>query len=146
MVFGIAKTCRTMPELKDKTVEVYGKVPMRYTLLLARTSRVNLVKPRHAAALASVVWYGLRRGEIDLDIVIITVVSIFVLFGVVAWFYNGSQPNDGPFTLPHRRARACWLVSAMNKREMIELRTARKDRPASQGISDGFEPTSTSGS
>jgi len=27
MVIGIAKTCRSMPELKDKMAEMYGKVP-----------------------------------------------------------------------------------------------------------------------
>jgi hypothetical protein len=46
------------------------------------------MKPGHDAALASVVRYGLRRAEIDLEIIILTVVSVFVLFGVAVWFYK----------------------------------------------------------
>ena len=32
--------------------------------------------------------YGLLRGEIDAEIIILTVVSVFVLFGVAAWFFK----------------------------------------------------------
>ena len=34
MVIGIAKTCRSMQELKAKMAEVYGRVPVQYTLYL----------------------------------------------------------------------------------------------------------------
>jgi hypothetical protein len=34
MVIGIARTCRTMTELKDKMAEMYGKVTVQYTLYL----------------------------------------------------------------------------------------------------------------
>jgi hypothetical protein len=41
MVIGIAKTCRTMPDLKDKMAEMYGKVPVQYTLYLSgRAERI----------------------------------------------------------------------------------------------------------
>jgi hypothetical protein len=42
MVIGIAKTCRTMPELKDKMAEMYGKIPVQYTLYLpGRAERIS---------------------------------------------------------------------------------------------------------
>jgi hypothetical protein len=56
MVIGIAKTCRSMPELKDKMAEMYGKVLVRYTVF-ARTGGANIVRPRHAAALSLVGRY-----------------------------------------------------------------------------------------
>jgi len=34
MVIGIAKTCRTMPELKEKMAQMYGKIPVQYTMYL----------------------------------------------------------------------------------------------------------------
>lgn len=34
MVIGIAKTCRSMQELKAKMAEMYGRVPVQYTLYL----------------------------------------------------------------------------------------------------------------
>jgi hypothetical protein len=46
------------------------------------------VKPRHSAALASVVRYGLLRGEIDAEIIIILVVLVFVLYGVAALLFK----------------------------------------------------------
>jgi hypothetical protein len=46
------------------------------------------MKARHAAMLASILRYGLLRGEIDAEIIILTVVSVFVLFGVAAWFFK----------------------------------------------------------
>ncbi len=46
------------------------------------------MKPHHAAALASVVRYGLRRGKIDLEMVLLVVVTVFVLFGVAAWVFE----------------------------------------------------------
>jgi len=45
-------------------------------------------KPHYADALTSVVRYGLGRGKIDLEIIILTVVSVFVLLGVAALFYK----------------------------------------------------------
>jgi hypothetical protein len=42
MVVGIAKTCRSMQELKDKMAELYGKVPVQYILYLpGRAERVD---------------------------------------------------------------------------------------------------------
>ncbi len=46
------------------------------------------MKPRRATALASVIRYGLRRGKIDLEIIILVVVSVFVAFGVAAWVFK----------------------------------------------------------
>lgn len=34
MVIGIAKTCTTMKELRDKMAQMYGRVPVQYTLYL----------------------------------------------------------------------------------------------------------------
>jgi hypothetical protein len=34
MVIGIAKTCSSMIELKDKMAQMYGKVPVQYTMYL----------------------------------------------------------------------------------------------------------------
>ena len=34
MVIGIARTCQSMSELKDKMAEMYGKIPVQYTLYL----------------------------------------------------------------------------------------------------------------
>jgi hypothetical protein len=42
------------------------------------------MKPRDAAVLR----YQLLRGEIDSEIIILTVVSVFILFGVAAWFFK----------------------------------------------------------
>jgi hypothetical protein len=42
------------------------------------------MKPRHAVAIR----YRLLRGEIDAEIIILMVVSVFVLFGVAAWFFK----------------------------------------------------------
>ena len=44
------------------------------------------MKTRHAAALALLGLYRFVPGKIDLEIIILTVVSVFVLFGVAAWF------------------------------------------------------------
>jgi hypothetical protein len=41
------------------------------------------MKPRRAAALDLVRRHRLLRGEIDAEIIIVVVVSVFVLFGVV---------------------------------------------------------------
>jgi P63C domain len=42
MVIGIARTCRTLAELKDKMAEMYGKVPVQYTLYLpGRAERIS---------------------------------------------------------------------------------------------------------
>ncbi len=35
MVIGIARTCASMSELKDKMAQMYGKHPVRYTLYLS---------------------------------------------------------------------------------------------------------------
>jgi hypothetical protein len=56
--------------------------------------------------------HQLLRGEIDAEIIILMVVSVFVLFGVAHGFSNGSQPNqDGPFALPCGCARHGLPVS-----------------------------------
>jgi hypothetical protein len=34
MVIGIAKTCSTMKELRDKMGQMYGRIPVQYTLYL----------------------------------------------------------------------------------------------------------------
>jgi hypothetical protein len=34
MVIGIAKTCSTMKELRDKMAQMNGKIPVQYTLYL----------------------------------------------------------------------------------------------------------------
>jgi len=41
------------------------------------------MKPRHAAALTLVRRHRLLRGEIDAEMIILVVVSVFVVFGVV---------------------------------------------------------------
>jgi hypothetical protein len=42
MVIGIARTCRTMPELQDKMAEMYRKIPVQYTLYLpGRAERIS---------------------------------------------------------------------------------------------------------
>ena len=46
------------------------------------------MKPRYAAALTLVGRYRLLRGEIDAEIIIIMVVSVFVLYGVAALFFK----------------------------------------------------------
>lgn len=33
-------------------------------------------------------WVSMVRGENDAEIIILTVLSVFVLFGVAAWFFN----------------------------------------------------------
>ena len=43
------------------------------------------MKTRHAAALALLGQYRFVPGKIDLEIIILIVVSVFVLFGVVVW-------------------------------------------------------------
>jgi len=42
------------------------------------------MKPRRATVLR----YQLLRGEIDAEIIILMIVSVFVLFGVAAWFFK----------------------------------------------------------
>jgi hypothetical protein len=42
------------------------------------------MKPRDAAVLR----YQLLRGEIDAEIIILMAVSVFILFGVAAWFFK----------------------------------------------------------
>jgi hypothetical protein len=46
------------------------------------------MKLSHIAALASLARHRLLRGEIDAEIIILMVVSVFVLFGVAAWFFK----------------------------------------------------------
>ncbi len=46
------------------------------------------MKPRLAAALALVRRHRLLRGEIDAEIIIIMVVSVFILYGVAALFFK----------------------------------------------------------
>jgi hypothetical protein len=52
-VYAIARsgceTCRTMPELKDKMTEIYGKIPVQHMLYLSRASGASLMKHHHAA-------------------------------------------------------------------------------------------------
>jgi P63C domain len=38
MLIGIARTCRDIRELKDKMAEMYGRVPVQYTLYLPMPS------------------------------------------------------------------------------------------------------------
>jgi hypothetical protein len=42
MVIGIAKTCLSMAELKTKMAEMYGKVPVQYTMYLPSESKGKL--------------------------------------------------------------------------------------------------------
>ncbi len=42
----------------------------------------------YAARLALVGRHRLLRGEIDAEIIILAVVSVFILFGVAAWFFK----------------------------------------------------------
>jgi len=46
------------------------------------------MKPRRATMPASVLRYGFLRGEIDAEIIILMVVSVFVPFGVAALFFK----------------------------------------------------------
>jgi hypothetical protein len=48
----------------------------------------GIVKPRPAAALTLVSRHGLLRGEIDAEIIILMVVSVFILYGVAALFFK----------------------------------------------------------
>lgn len=46
MVIGIAKTFSGMSELKTKMAEMYGKIPVQYTMYLSAEDRKNEVQPR----------------------------------------------------------------------------------------------------
>ena len=72
---------------------------------------------RHAGALVLVRRHRLLRGNIDGKVIILIVlVLIFVLFGVAAWFFNGSQPNPNSVAvLP--RGRACGLGAHLSTTE-----------------------------
>ena len=51
MVIGIAKTCRSMPELKDKMAEMYGKVPVQYPFTYPdERSESHEDPPRHCGS------------------------------------------------------------------------------------------------
>jgi hypothetical protein len=46
------------------------------------------MKPRYAAVLALARRYRLLPGEIDAEIIILLIVSVFVLYGVAALFFK----------------------------------------------------------
>ena len=68
MVIGIAKTRHTMPELKDKMAEMYGKIPVQYTLYLplGEQSESHEAPPgRCARACGLVSFYEAVKGEMQ---------------------------------------------------------------------------------
>ena len=50
-----------------------------------RNTKGQTMKTRHATVLAPLGRYRLVPGKIDLEIIILMVISVFVLFGVVVW-------------------------------------------------------------
>ena len=55
---------------------------------LINSKRDQGIVPRPAAALTLVSRHGLLRGEIDAEIIILMVVSVFILYGVAALFFK----------------------------------------------------------